>query len=138
MGSDGRLRIAWILPASRVRAEVAAIPDGEGVVESEQPFKPSAKELGQYAHAAFEPLTVLVCSFALAFLAERLSRFVRSLRHGGLIVDLRTDPVTVREERALDQGTVYVVSETGLQEISKPKALDILAAIKATAALDKA
>lgn len=138
MGSESSLRIKWILPASRVRAEVAAIANGEGVVESEQPFKPSDEDRDKYAHAAFEPLTVLVCSFALAFLAERVSRFVRSLSHGGLIIDLRTDPVTVREERALDQGTVYVVSKEGLQEILKPKALDILAAIKATAALDKA
>jgi hypothetical protein len=133
MASKDTLRISWILPASLVRAEVEAITDEVGVVESEEPFEPSAQERDQYAHAAFEPLTILVCSFALAFLAERLQRFVKGMKHGGLIIDLRNEPVTVREERALDHGAVYVVSEKGMKVIAKPEALDIVAAIKAMA-----
>jgi len=75
-----------------------------------------------------------VCSLAVAFLAERLSRFAKGLRHGGLIIDLRTDPVTVREEKSLDFGTVYVVSKDGLRQISKPESSDLLAALGAATA----
>src|SRR5262245_14853272 len=128
-----RLRIAWILPASRVRGEVEDLKKEGGVVESEQEFEPNDEERDRYAHAAFEPLTVVVCSLAAGFLAERLSRFAKSLRHGGLIIDLRTDPVTVREEHALDFGTAYVVNKEGLlTQISKPESTDLLAVITAS------
>jgi hypothetical protein len=130
METEDTLRIAWVLPASRAPAEVEAIRHGRGVVESEQPFEPSDKERDKYAHAAFEPLTVLIFSFAAGFVADRLSRFVRGMRHGGLIIDLTADPITVREERALDQGYVYVVTKEGVKEISKPEPLDIITAMK--------
>jgi len=133
MANEG-LRIAWILPASQVRREVDAVKRGGGAVESEQEFQPSDEERDKYAHAAFEPLTIVVCSLAVAFLAERLSRFAKGLRHGGLIIDLRTDPVTVREEKSLDFGTVYVVSKDGLRQISKPESSDLLAALGAATA----
>jgi hypothetical protein len=131
MEDEATLRVSWVLPASQVRAEVSAITKAKGVVESQEPFVPSNEELDRYAHAAFEPLTVLVFSFALAFLAEQLSRFGRNLKHGGLIIDLRTTPISVREERALEAGTIYVVSKQGMEEIASPKPLDIVDAIKA-------
>jgi hypothetical protein len=131
MDIEGPIRITWRLPASQVSTEREALLRAGGVVETEQRFEPSDEERDRQAHAQFEPLTIVVCSIACTYLAERLTRLVKGLSHGGLIIDLRTDPITVREEGALDYGTVYVVSKAGVQQVSRPNSTDILAAIKA-------
>ena len=132
MDIDAPIRIRWTLPASQVSAEREALLRAGGIVETEQRFEPSDEERDRHAHAQFEPLTTsVVCSIACTYLAERLTRLVKGLNHGGLIIDLRTDPITVREEGALDYGAVYVVSKTGVQQVSRPNSTDILAAIKA-------
>src|SRR5262249_46627686 len=128
MDIDVPVRIAWRLPTSQVPAELDSLVRAGGVVEKEQGFEPSDEERDRYAHSQFEPLSIVVFSVACIYLAERLTRLVKGLSHGGLIIDLRTDPITVREESALDYATVYVVSKAGVQQISRPDSMDILAA----------
>ena len=132
MTEDTVIRVEWLLPVSDARAEVVALENSGGRLEQElAPFEPSPEERDKYAHAAFEPLTFMFAAMTVAFLADRLARFIKDIQRGGLIIDLTTSPATIREEGALDQGDVYVVSSAGVEQISRAESVDILAAIRA-------
>ena len=119
-------------PFPDAQAEQAAL-EATGGKLSEPPrvYEPSDEERDKYAHAAFEPLTILAAAVAVAFLAERLSRLAKDQKHSGLVIDLRTTPAKVWEEEALDRGAVYVVGPEGLKQVAHAETVDIIAAIKA-------
>jgi hypothetical protein len=92
--------------------------------------EPSDAERAKSAHAAFEPLTVLVALYTLVLLAERIARMVGDQKYGGMIIDIRTTPATVREEQALDRGTVYLIKQDGVTSITRPGSPELLEALK--------
>jgi hypothetical protein len=131
MEATDKLHVRWVLRASEAEIETEAFENAGGkLAEPSRPYEPTDEERDKYAHAAFEPLTVLVAAYAIAFLAERLSRLAKDQRHAGLVVDLRTTPAKIWEEPTLDRGAVYVISADGMKQLSQPESVDILAAIK--------
>lgn len=134
MDTSDQLDVRWILPSSEAHTEKDALEAmGGNLHEPLRPYEPADNERDKYAHAAFEPLTILAAAFAVAFLAERLSRLAKDQKHSGLIIDLRTTPAKIWEEAALDRGVVYVAGPDGLKQVSSAEALDIIEAIKAFA-----
>jgi hypothetical protein len=133
MEASDKIRVHWILRASDAEGERLALEQaGESLDEPPRPYEPCDEERDKYAHALFEPLTILVATFAVAFLAQQLSRLIKDQKHSGLVVDLRVTPAKIWEEPALDRGAVYVVGPDGVvTQLSQPEALDILAALRA-------
>lgn len=131
MAKDEVVRVRWTLRASQAKEQKQAITNTGGIVEDEQDFKPSPEDLDKYAHAAFEPLVILTVAFSIAFLAERAVKIVKDLKHGGLVIDMTQEPWTMEEEPSLDRGEVYLMKPGSVERVTKAKALDIIAAIKA-------
>jgi hypothetical protein len=125
--------VHWVLRASEAEIETDALEKAGGKLdEPPRPYEPGDEERDKYAHAAFEPLTLLVAAYTTAFLAERLSRLTKDQRHAGLVFDLGATPAKIWEEPALDRGAVYVISTDGIQQLSQPETVDIIAAMKAS------
>jgi len=96
MEATDRLDVHCFLRASEAEIETGAFENAGGkLAELSRPYEPADEERDKYAHAAFEPLTVLVAAYAIAFLAERLSRLAQDQSHAGLMVDLRTTPAKI-------------------------------------------
>jgi hypothetical protein len=78
MEASDKIRVHWILRASDAEGERLALEQaGESLDEPPRPYEPSDEDRDKYAHALFEPLTILVGTFAVAFLAQQLSAHQR-------------------------------------------------------------
>lgn len=96
-----------------------------------RPFEAPENEKAAYAQAAFEPLTVIAGAMGLMILVERVAAFVSDLRHDGLIIDVRRDPIDVRPHPSLDRGVVLVVTDHGVEHFKASNHPDLVAPITA-------
>lgn len=85
-----------------------------------------------------EPTTliILAAAAAVAFLADRILKFIKDARHNGLIVDCRPDgSLDIREDPSVDRGRVLVLCPPPRQvlNVSTNSEIDIVAAIKRAA-----
>jgi hypothetical protein len=133
MEASDELRVYWVLSDSDAQITRSALEEVGGKLDEPlRRYEPSDQERDKHAYARFEPLSILVATFAVAFLAQQLSRLAKDQKHSGLIIDLRATPAHISEESTLDRGTVYVIGPDGvLKQVSEPGALDIVAAIRA-------
>lgn len=122
----------WAVSSSQwepLFAELSA--DGADLQAHPRPFEPPPQEKPAYAQAAFEPLTVIAGAMGLMLLIERVAAFVKDLRHDGLIIDVRRDPIDIRPHPSLDRGVVLVVTDHGVEHFVASSHPDLVAPISA-------
>lgn len=130
--TDGAVRFNWATresTAATTRAELAQA--GAELQSGNQPFTPPTGEEGDYSGPAFEPLTVIAGVMGLSYLARQVLTFVKDVRHDGLIVDARTDPIDVRPNPALDRGQLLVITDTEAKLFEQDRLPDLSALIAA-------
>ena len=122
----------WAVGASQ-REFLATDLTSQGAALADEPrrFEPPAKDKAAYAQAAFEPLTVIAGAMGLMMLIERVAAFVKDLRHDGLIVDVRHDPIDIRPHPSLDRGQVLVVTDDGVEHFDASRHADLVAPLTA-------
>ena len=107
---------------SSLSAEVLA---GGGEASQVGPFVPEPAERDDYLHDAFEPLSVLTCVVSVSYAIDRLTRTIRAVRHGGVVVDTREAEIEIREHPALSAGSVIVVTKEGAQHFKADTPIDV-------------
>ena len=112
--------VEWAVPASLAGELRAAVADAGGAVTGTEVFVPPADEEEDYTEAAFEPLTVVVCTVAAGYLADKIAALVRDTRHGGAIVDLHGSGLQVRSNPAIPGRQVLVVDHDGVRQLAEP------------------
>ncbi len=128
-----QVKFEWVLPVSAAEAEYQGLQSaGVQVAGPPQAYQPEEDEIDEMAHAAFEPMMMLVGAAAAAFLAERIVHAVKNYQFGGAVVDLRGDTVRITPNRAFDAGTVVIVRPDGEVETftSETKPINIVETIK--------
>jgi hypothetical protein len=130
------VKFEWVMFATEAEQELIALKkEGASIEKPPERYEPTdPEEIDEFAHAAFEPLTILIGVVALICLIERVVLAVKNLKFGGVVIEVRTDGTTkIIPSPALDRGTIVVVSpgqEAKVYE-SETKAIDIVKAIKA-------
>jgi hypothetical protein len=125
------LSVKWILRSSQANAEKKALEEaGQHLSAPLREYEPTDRERARSAHAAFEPLTILVAAYTLILLAERIARMIRSQKHGGIIIDCSTSPAVIREEQAVEPGVVYVIKQDGVTQLAQPKSVELLEVLR--------
>lgn len=82
-------------------------------------------------------LTILAGAVGIAFLCDRIVKFVKDMRHDGLLVDCGPGGrLRVREDPSVDRGAVLVLCPPPprVLKVAANSEVDILAALKAAAA----
>jgi hypothetical protein len=68
----------------------------------------------EFGHGFATDIPTLVAGVAIiGHLAVVLCKCAKTIKHGGLIVDGTTTPVTIREDHSLDRGQIFVIEKNG-------------------------
>jgi hypothetical protein len=122
---SGQLRFGWVVGESAATKTSGDIVASGGTVEDARPHTTPGGGV-----ADFEPLTMIVAVMAVVALAERIHAFVKDIHHNGLIIDKRTDPITIMEHPSSDRGKVLVIGADGESTFDlddRPDLTDLLA-----------
>lgn len=132
MHNNGEVRFEWVVPDSASVATRGDLAGAGAALEGvDRPFAPPPEQEMDYAEAAFEPLIVIVGLIGLVHLAKQVLSFVKDTRHGGLIVDVRTESVQIRPHPSLDRGEILVLSPDGTQLFRRDAGPDLATLISA-------
>jgi len=138
MSEDQLVHFKWIAFASEAPALQTALADGGANLEPPTPYKPSGEELDEFAHAGFEPLTLLAGAVAIGFLIDRAVIAIKDLKHGGLVVEQTADGLKLHETSALPRGVALFVGPNGTERFDSSKpGVNIVDAMKSLVGLDK-
>ena len=122
MDGDADVPFKWLSSESLALDVVEELRSSGVDVDPATFGPPGPEDLPDDDDAAFEPLLLIAGAAAIAHLAKTLSRIVRDHRHGGVVVDARTEPLTIREGvRGVDSGTIVVVNTEGPQVFNRPE-----------------
>ena len=77
----------------------------------------AAVEEGRDLIAVDDAVLLIVGAMAVAQLANMLVDVVRNYKHGGVIIDASTNPPTIREKQALNQGVIVFIAPDGMQTL---------------------
>jgi hypothetical protein len=134
MAEESPLSFRWALPVSEVGAQRDALQASGAELELEtQPYVREDADEEDFAHAAFEPLTLLLGVAAARALAAAVFSFVRDARRSGVIVDVRGDVVTVTPEPSLDRGAIVAVTADGVQVLDASRPDSLVSVLKVVA-----
>lgn len=131
---DQPLRINWVAPVTAVDSLSKEVLVAGGVVDGQREFVPRDEEASQYLESSFEPLTVLVCTVAAIWAAERVMRILRLANHNGLVIEDKETGVEIREQPALAPGTVLDLRGKNARFLKEPHSTDIVKIFTALAA----
>lgn len=137
--SSNAVQFTWAVRSGQREASRAdALRQSAAMVANQrQTFEPPPEEAEDYGDPAFAPMVVIAGAAAIAIIADVVIRFRREL-NGGLIVDLRTNTVNVRENPKIAGGMVIVVGPDKAIAKFEPNAqLDAASLIKAIAEVSK-
>jgi hypothetical protein len=124
------IEFEWAVRSSELDEYRSTLEDsGADLSPEAEPFTPPAGEEEDYTDAAFEPMLMLVGVLALSHLVRLVVDLLN--KHGGLIIDVRTKRMSVREHPALPRGTVLVVGNEEAKRLDGPKQNEIADAIAA-------
>ena len=127
---EQQIEFEWAVRSSELDQYRSSLEEsGAKVVPGAEPFTPPEGEEEDYTDAAFEPMLMLVGVLALGHLVRLIADLLD--KHGGLIVDVRTKRMSVREHPALPRGTVLVVGSEEAKRLDGPKQNEIADAIAA-------
>lgn len=119
--SRGCVDFHWLAAGSVAPIVVDALTDAGVDLGSAEPGPVPAQFLSDTEDAGFEPFLLIAGVAAVAHLARAVSRILRDLRQGGVVIDTRGQALTIRDGvRGVSAGTV-VVNDAGSQMLSVPE-----------------
>ena len=128
------VKFQWIMRASELSTLRKALRLGRTHAPHDScPFDQSLDDLDDYAHAAFEPLSLVSGMVAIDCLVDRIQDHIYGSRQKGLRIDIQGQNLAIREDHAVQHGTVLVAHPHGTLRLSSPTAIAIVAAIRVPA-----
>ncbi len=104
---DFSMNFNWIVNSSKLTTlKVSLQEEGAIIKDDTQQYEPPGI-------SSFEPMLILGGIIALGSLVRIIIKAVKDIHHGGLIINMIKDPPEIKEEKALDRGTVVVIFPDG-------------------------
>ena len=114
MSNNDQVHFQWIIHTSKVDQYRNELLDDGAILEEDRPFDPTKEEgMDEYIFPEFEPLTIISGILTLIVIVRKVVRLVIDKKRGGVIIDIRKDPIMIIEERALDRGEIVVIGTDG-------------------------
>ncbi|UCG70590.1 MAG: hypothetical protein JSV09_06115, partial [Thermoplasmata archaeon] len=125
--SNELVNFKWAFKASDLDAEREAFKKA-GVSLSDE-ITPIINE--DTTDSAFEPITMIMGAISLILLTERVVKFIKNVKHDGLIVEYKNGNYVCKENSSLDRGTVLVLGSGEPKLLKADQDKEIFSAIKA-------
>ncbi|MFX0023923.1 MAG: hypothetical protein ACFE9S_16470 [Candidatus Hermodarchaeota archaeon] len=104
---DVSINFNWIVNSSKLPTFKDSLQEEGAIIEDDtQEYEPPGVSKS-------EPMLILVGIIALGSLVRIIIKAIKDIKYGGLIINMTKDPPVIKEEKALDRGTVVVVFPDG-------------------------
>lgn len=111
---DSPVQFQWAVRTPDLKALTGSLSKRGATLEpGTRPFVPPANEKEDYGEAKFAPLAVIAGAVAFSVVAQAILDFYRGATRGGVVVDARGRELVIREQPALQPGTILVIGADG-------------------------